>query len=160
MKMLALMVIIAAIGGTVMAETEELQVPPADALKLPAETSRYNRGALPGRYRDENRRIRSFELKAPAPLYDGGGRQVGIVTKPVRLNIGAGKEMRVQGRARVESFAWAWATEAGSGWIARSALVDPPPVDVDPARNPPPPRSSRCASTPPKGVSCSRACVT
>jgi hypothetical protein len=102
MKMLALMVIIAAIGGTVMAETEELQVPPADALKLPAETSRYNRGALPGRYRDENRRIRSFELKAPAPLYDGGGRQVGIVTKPVRLNIGAGKEMRVQGRARGE----------------------------------------------------------
>ena len=110
------------------------------AAALPAQTSRYNQGDAPGRYRDAQGKIRRFELKHAASLYDGGGREIGTIDEPVMLNIGAAKEMNALGRE--ESFAWAWSTKAGSGWIARSALVDPPKVDVDPKRNPKPPREA------------------
>ena len=114
----------------------------AGASKLPAQTSRYNQGNQPGRYRDANRRIRLFELKrGEATLYDGAGRVIGNVTKPVMLNSGAAKTMDVDGKGK-KSYAWAWATTAGSGWIARSDLVNPPPPDIDPKRNPRPPRES------------------
>ena len=113
---------------------------------LPAQTSRYNRGDFPGRYRDENGKIKLFTLKhRDAPLYDGGGREIGRITKPVMLNVGAAKQMDLDGRPGKESYAWAWATEAGSGWIARDALVDAPPPDASDDRNPKPPREANTA---------------
>jgi hypothetical protein len=105
---------------------------------LPKETSRYNRGNAPGRYRDAAGKLRLFELKgSEAELLDGGGRVMGTVNKPVMLNVGAAKEMEVKGRR--QSYAWAWATPVGSGWIARGDLVDAPAPDVDAKRNPKPP---------------------
>jgi hypothetical protein len=42
-----------------------------------------------------------------------------------------------------EWYAWAWDTPAGSGWIALSAIVDPPKVEADTTwRNPKPPREA------------------
>ncbi|MEA2709093.1 MAG: hypothetical protein QOF78_1694 [Phycisphaerales bacterium] len=110
---------------------------------LPAQTSRYNRGDSPGRYRDEKGKVKHFALKAgEAPLYDGGGREIGRANRPVMLNIGAAKRMDLDGKPGVESYAWAWATNDGSGWIARDALVDPPPADAKADRNPKPPREA------------------
>jgi hypothetical protein len=111
--------------------------------KLPKETSRYNRGDAPGRYRDADGKLRHFELKHPTSLYDGSGRAIGDMTEPVLLNVGVAKDMDPNGDGKAESFAWAWATKAGSGWIARSALVDPPKPDADPTRNPKPPKESK-----------------
>jgi hypothetical protein len=114
--------------------------PPAP---LPTATSRYNQGDAPGRYRDANGKIAHFALKdGDAPLYDGGGREIGRVNRPVMLNIGATKQMDLDGKPGAESYAWAWATNAGSGWIARDALADPPSADVDVTRNPKPPREA------------------
>src|SRR5437870_303354 len=73
---------------------------------LPAQTSRYNRGNQPGRYRDANHRIRLFAVKhEEAAIYDGAGREIGRVRKPVMLNAGAAKEMDVAGQGR-QSYAW------------------------------------------------------
>ena len=117
------------------------------AAPLPAQTSRYNRGDSAGRYRDDAGKIRHFEIKGgEAPLYDGGGREIGRVNKPVMLNVGAAKRMDLDRKPGMESYAWAWATDAGSGWIARDALIDPPPPppapDAKSERNPKPPRES------------------
>jgi len=115
----------------------------AASAPLPASTSRYNQGDAPGRYRGADGKIKQFALKAgEAPLYDGGGREIGRVNRPVMLNIGAAKSMDLDGKPGAENYAWAWATNAGSGWIARNALVDAPPSDVDPKRNPKPPREA------------------
>src|SRR3954471_24301006 len=108
---------------------------------LPVKTSRYNRGDFPGRYRDAAKKVRLFELKrGETPVCDGAGREIGKATKPMMLNIGAAKSMDIDGNGVEEKYAWAWRTEAGSGWIDRAALVDPPPPDVDPQRDPKPPR--------------------
>ncbi len=115
--------------------------------KLPKATSRYNVGNLPGRYRDAKGQLRHFALKHTTPLYDGSGREIGTLTEPVLLNIGVAKDMDVSGSGRTESLAWAWATKAGSGWVARSALVDPPKPDADPARDPKQPKESKEAMT-------------
>jgi hypothetical protein len=105
---------------------------------LPARTSKYNQGNQLGRYRDQKHRIILFKLKHDeVPIYDGAGREIGRVKKPVMLNSGAAKDLSIDGKPK-ESFAWAWATGAGSGWIARSALVNPPKPDIDPTRNPKP----------------------
>jgi len=110
---------------------------------LPPQTSRYNRGDSAGRYRDENGKIKLFAIKGgEAALYDGGGRGIGSVNKPVMLNVGAAKWMDLDGKPGKESYAWAWATTDGSGWIARDALVDAPPADPKSDRNPKPPRES------------------
>jgi hypothetical protein len=116
--------------------------PSSQPAPLPESTSRYNRGDFPGRYRDDRRAVRRFELKRESALYDGGGREIGKVRKPLMLNEGAVKEMDLDGVPGLESYAWAWQTEAGSGWIARDALVKPPPPDEDPQRNPRPPGES------------------
>jgi hypothetical protein len=100
-------------------------------------------GDAPGRVRGPDKRIKLFELKAEAPLFDGDGREIGKVKRPVRLNIGAGKRMDLDGKAGAEEYVWAWRTTAGSGWIARSALVDPPPFAIDTKRNPKPPRETK-----------------
>jgi hypothetical protein len=121
--------------------------PATQPSRLPPSTSRYNRGDLPGRYRDANGKIRRFELKHAASLYDGSGRAIGEVTEPVLLNVGVAKDMDPERDGKAESFAWAWKTAAGSGWIARSALVDPPKPDADPTRNPKPPQESKEALT-------------
>ena len=95
---------------------------------LPEKTSKYNLGGsqYAGRYKDANGHVKEFSLKDPqATLYDGGGRAIGIITKPVKLNMGTQKEMAIQGKT--ETYVWAWDTDAGlSGWIARNALIDPP----------------------------------
>ena len=110
---------------------------------LPAQTSKYNRGDSPGRSRDDKGKIKQFALKhGEAAIYDGGGREIGRVTKPVMLNIGADKRMDLDGKPGKESYAWAWATEDGSGWIARDELVNPPPPDAKSDRNPKPPREA------------------
>ncbi len=111
-------------------------------LALPERTSRYNTGNAPGRHRGADGKIERFELKAEAPLYDGGGREFGRVSKPVLLNVGAGKRMDLDGKAGAEEYLWAWNTDAGSGWIARSAIVDPPAFAIDLDRNPKPPRQA------------------
>jgi hypothetical protein len=114
----------------------------APASSLPAQTSKYNKGNLLGRYRDKNHKVIFFNLKQPeVPIYDGGGREIGKVKKPVMLNSGAAKTMSIDGKSP-QSFAWAWATGAGSGWIARSSLVNPPKPDIDPNRDPKPPHDS------------------
>lgn len=121
--------------------------PATKPAKLPKSTSRYNVGNLPGRYRDSKGQLRHFALKHTAPLYDGSGREIATLSEPVLLNIGVAKDMDVNGGGKKESFAWAWATKAGSGWVARSALVDPPRPDADPARDPKPPKESKEAMT-------------
>jgi len=113
----------------------------ANERKLPVRTSRYNQGGFPGRYRDADGKGRRFELKHEAPVFDGGGREMGRVRQPVLLNSGAVKEMAVSGQAK-ETYVWAWRSEAGSGWIARSVLKDPPPTLFDVNRNPRPPREA------------------
>src|SRR5947207_15813969 len=65
------------------------------ASALPIKTSRYNRGGFPGRYRDAAGKTRKFELKRDSPLYDGAGREIGRVAKPLMLNMGAAKSMDV-----------------------------------------------------------------
>jgi hypothetical protein len=113
------------------------------AAPLPAQTSRYNRGDSAGRYRDEHGKVKLLAIKGgDAPLYDGGGREIGRVNKPVMLNVGAGKHMDLDGKPGAESYAWAWATTDGSGWIARDALIDPPPADPKSDRNPKPPKEA------------------
>jgi hypothetical protein len=109
---------------------------------LPERTSRYNVGNAPGRFRGADGKIRHFTLKAETSLYDGGGREIGRVREPVLLNIGAGKHMDLDRKGGVEEYLWAWNTSAGSGWVARSAMVDPPPFAIDSARNPKPPREA------------------
>lgn len=109
---------------------------------LPARSSDYNVGAAPGRHRGADGKIKRFELKGDAPLFHGGGGKLGRVTKPVLLNIGAGKRMDLDGKPGAEEYVWAWKTDAGSGWIAHDAIVDPPPFAIDLARNPKPPRES------------------
>ena len=88
--------------------------------RLPERTSRYNVGDLPGRYRDADKRIKLFALKAPpAPLYDGGGREIFRFSNPVMLNVGAFKEMTVAGSAKARWYAWAWRADRKlSGWVA------------------------------------------
>ena len=134
--------------ATVMALCVTIVAPAAPA-PLPAATSRYNQGDAPGRYRDEHGKIKLFAPKTgQAALYDGGGREIGRVTRPVMLNVGAAKSMDLDGKAGAESYAWAWATDAGSGWIARDALVgppSPPPPDADAKRNPRPPCEAETA---------------
>jgi hypothetical protein len=116
---------------------------PANPKPLPAETSRYNRGDFAGRYRDEKGKVKQFALKhGDAPLYDGGGREIGRVSKPLMLNVGAEKRMNLDGKPGKESYAWAWATTDGSGWVARDALIDPPPPDAKADRNPKPPKEA------------------
>jgi hypothetical protein len=131
-----------AAGGVALAEPADDE-PTSGGAKLPAQTSRYNRGNQPGRYRDAKKKLIYFVLKrGQASIYDGAGREIGKVTKPVLLNSGAAKDMDVDHSGTKQSFAWAWATEAGSGWIARSELANPPKPDIDPTRNPRPPRDS------------------
>lgn len=115
--------------------------PATRAAPLPESTSRYNRGNLPGRYRGADGHVRRFKLKHPTDLLDGGGRSFGIVpaSEGVMLNVGAFKRMRPEGAAAEKTYGWAWATDAGSGWIALDALVDPPEVRIDEQRNPKPP---------------------
>ncbi len=117
---------------------------PAQATQpaLPARTSQYNVGNAPGRHRGPDGKIKRFELKGKAPLYHGGGGELGHVTKPVLLNVGAGKRMDLDGKPGAEEYVWAWKTDTGSGWIAHSAIVDPPPFAIDLGRNPKPPRES------------------
>src|SRR5688500_13811119 len=116
--------------------------------KLPAQTSRYNQGNAPGRYRDTENKIKRFALKRDdVPLSDGGGREFGRVREPVMLNVGAFKRMDLDGEPGAELYGWAWATDAGSGWIALDALVDPPAVAADAERNPKPPRESDATLT-------------
>lgn len=129
----------------VLAAADSAGAPPttAPSRKLPTETSRYNQGNAPGRYRDANKKIKRFALKrADVPIFDGGGRAFGRVREPVMLNVGAFKRMDLDGTPGKEPYGWAWATDAGSGWIALDALVDPPTVQIDDARNPKPPRES------------------
>src|SRR6476659_3491647 len=57
--------------------------PPSEPAKHPARTSRYNVGNAPGRFRGADKRIKYFELKAEAPLFDGSGREMARVKKPV-----------------------------------------------------------------------------
>jgi len=133
--------------------------------RLPERTSRYNVGDMPGRYRDANKRIKLFALKSPpAPLYDGGGREIARFSQPVMLNVGAFKQMTVGAdttagavagiranaganagaNAKPGWFAWAWRTDAKlSGWVAVNDLVDPPKVEPDAARNVAPPAESK-----------------
>src|SRR5215218_10409376 len=140
---LILSIVAASFAAAAEDEADETATTTRPASALPAKTSRYNVGDAPGRYRDAAKKVRRFEPKhPPVALYDGAGREIGRVGKPVMLNIGAAKSMDVDGDGKAESYAWAWATEAGSGWVAREALVDPPPPDTDPARNPKPPRES------------------
>ncbi len=115
---------------------------PTDAKTHPNRTSPYNIGDSPGRFRGPDRRIKLFPLKAEAPLFDGSGRQIGTVKKPVMLNIGACKRMNVDGKGFAE-YMWAWRSNAGSGWIPRSAFVDPPPFTIDTKRDPKPPREAK-----------------
>ena len=112
--------------------------------RLPERTSKYNVGDLPGRYRDADKRIKLFAMKnPPAPLYDGGGREIMRVSNPVMLNVGAFKEMTVVGSARPRWYAWAWRADRKlSGWVAVEDLVDPPKVEADQTRNPAPPAES------------------
>jgi hypothetical protein len=118
------------------------------AAPLPERTSRYNQGNAPGRYRNADGSLRHFALKrAAVPIYDGGAREICTADKPVLLNVGAFKEMKLDGAGRKQTFAWAWATKAGSGWIALDDLVDPPPVKTDPTRNPKPPGEAKRALT-------------
>jgi hypothetical protein len=132
----------AAATGVAVAQQDDDE-PAGGKSKLPAQTSRYNRGNQPGRYRDAKKKVIYFALKhTEAAIYDGAGREIGKVTKPVLLNSGAAKDMDVDRSGTKQSFAWAWATEAGSGWIARSELVNPPKPDIDPTRNPKAPRDS------------------
>ena len=110
---------------------------------LPLQTSRYNRGGFPGRYRDSAGHVQRFQLKFESKLFDGAGREIGMVRQPVMLNVGAFKRMKVEGAKVKETYAWAWRTDAGSGWIAHSALIDPPPMKIDTERNPKPPHEVR-----------------
>jgi hypothetical protein len=116
--------------------------PPSDSKTHPNRTSPYNIGDSPGRFRSPDHRKKFFSLKAETSLFDGGGREIGRVTKPVTLNIGACKRMNVDGKADAE-FMWAWRSTAGSGWIARSAFIDPPPFEIDTKRDPKPPREAK-----------------
>jgi hypothetical protein len=109
---------------------------------LPARTSRYNVGNAPGRFRDRDGRLKHFALKARAPLFDGGGRRIAYITQPVLLNVGAGKRMVVESSHHTEEFLWAWNTGAGSGWVARRALLHPPRFAIDTTRNPSPPHEA------------------
>ena len=130
-----LVLILLAISGVASAQT-------ANDRKLPERTSRYNRGGFGGRHRDADGKIARFELKREVPVFDGGGREIGRAQRPILLNSGAVKEMSIGGGDK-ETYVWAWRTEAGSGWIARNLLVDPPPMLFDATRNPKPPRESQ-----------------
>lgn len=116
---------------------------PTSQPALPERTSRYNVGGAPGRHRGADGKIKRFELKSPTPLFDGGGREIGRVEKPVLLNIGAGKRMDLDGKPGAEEYLWAWKTDAGSGWIARDAIVDAPQFEIDTTRNPKPPGETK-----------------
>ena len=109
---------------------------------LPKSTSRYNVGNAPGRHRGPDRKIQRFELKGEPALFDGGGRPLGRMRQPVMINVGVGKRMDLDGKGGVEEYMWAWKTETGSGWVAREAIVDPPPFVIELQRNPKPPRES------------------
>ena len=100
---------------------------------------------MPGRYRDADKRIKLFAPKSPpAPLYDGGGREIFRFSKPVMLNVGAFKEMTIDGGAKPRWFAWGWRADGKlSGWVAVDDLVDPPRVEPDVVRNVAPPAESK-----------------
>ena len=122
--------------------TGAAQAAPSTQPALPKRTSRYNVGNAPGRHRGPDGKIKRFELKGETPLFHGGGQEFGRVTKPVLLNVGAGKRMDLDGKPGLEEYVWAWKTDAGSGWIAHAAIVDPPPFAIDSSRNPKPPAES------------------
>jgi hypothetical protein len=116
---------------------------PTSQPALPARTSQYNVGDAPGRHRGPDGKIKRFELKSPTPLFDGGGREIGRVEQPVLLNVGAGKRMDLDGKSGTEEYLWAWNTDAGSGWVARDAIVDAPKFEIDTTRNPKPPGEAK-----------------
>lgn len=115
---------------------------------LPEETSKYNIGGslYAGRYKNPDGSIRYFELvNNRATLYDGGGRALGTVTQPVKINMGTEKKMTIQGQIKI--FIWAWDTNIDlSGWMDRNDLVDPPAIleagDPFNKTNPTPPHES------------------
>jgi hypothetical protein len=88
-----------------------------------------------------------FRLKREVPVFDGAGHEIGRARQPVMLNSGATKEMDLDGKGGPETYVWGWRTEGGSGWVLRSALVNPPPVQSDPQRNPKPPREAKTPLT-------------
>lgn len=132
------------LGAAGIASAQTVQT--ANDRKLPIRTSRYNPGGFPGRYRDANGKGMRFELKHEASVFDGGGREMGRTNQPVLLNSGAVKEMAAGGQAK-ETYVWVWRSEAGSGWIARSVLKNPPPTLFDANRNPKPPREANTPLT-------------
>lgn len=118
---------------------------------LPEMTSKYNRGGTnslyAGRHRDQKGQIRTFELRdGKAALRNGGGRLIATVTKPVKLNKGAVKQMTVDGKEG--TYLWAWNTAAGlSGWMNRADIIDAPAVEAElktsAGLNPAPPSESK-----------------
>ncbi len=122
----------------------------ANGRELPAQTSRYNRGGFPGRYRDAGGKAKLFTLKHEASVFDGAGNEIGRARKPVMLNQGVTKTMDLDGKDGPETYVWGWRTQGGSGWVSRSALVAPPlptPVTDSQNRNPRPPRECATALT-------------
>ncbi len=131
--------------STPSAQRADSSRPTANGRELPAQTSRYNRGGFPGRYRDAKGKVRLFTLKYEVSVFDGAGNAIGRARKPVMLNQGVTKQMEIDGKDGPETYVWGWRTDGGSGWVPRDALADPPPLP--PAadlqnRNPRPPRES------------------
>src|SRR4051794_11513435 len=107
-SLLSIPLILALAVAVARAADEDADAPTTaqSASALPVKTTRYNRGDFPGRSRDAAGKGRRFELKpAPAPLYDGAGREIGKVTKPMMLNVGATKSMDVNGDGKAERYA-------------------------------------------------------
>lgn len=115
-----------------------------DVARLKRRTTDYNRGGIDIRTRDSQDKARLFKLQGPAPVYDGAGRLLGTTEKKkVLLNYGAVKRMTVEDRS-AEFYYFAWRSGSGSGFIPRSAFVDPPSWRRDPERrNPRPPGVSK-----------------
>jgi hypothetical protein len=128
--------------------------------RLPERTSRYNVGRVTGRYKTEDgKKNREFALRDQTAVRDGSGRELALVREPVMLNRRVVKWMDVNGDGQADVYVWGWAmdTDRGklSGWISRSQVSDPPPLDPladAPAVNPGPPRESA-----PLTVDCERA---
>jgi hypothetical protein len=101
---------------------------PKGNYRLPEKTSKYNLGGsqYAGRYKDGDGHIKTFKLVGgDANLYDGSGRKIGLVTLPVKLNMGTEKQLKIA--HQTETCVWAWDTNAGlSGWVPRRSLVAPP----------------------------------
>jgi hypothetical protein len=111
--------------------------------RLPERTGRYNVGDVSSRYRDANNERRRFALREEVAVRDGSGRELARVRKPVMLNRGAVKQLRLGGSESPEVHVWGWSmtTDRGrlSGWIPRRALEDPPETGWNPQVNPEPP---------------------